>query len=334
MSTAPVSVVIPTYNHAHLVTQAVESVLAQTLAPAEIIVVDDGSKDDTAQRLAKYGNHVRYIYQPNQGVSAARNNGVAAATCEFVAFLDSDDVWHPRKTELQMQVLRSRPEIGALGCRVFHWPSPRFPDVPADGERRVSLVSWRQLAIRNYIGLSSAIVRRDVLRRVGPFDTGMQGPEDRDLWLRGAEVTTLANLDVELTGYRVVAGSVSKQAAVCHAGMNRIFEKVGERGGWKGRPLLRQKSYSYTHHAVAFIYGSNGHYGTAVWNLLKSMAAYPLPYDRAEVEVPFERPRRLLVNLLRMLRLKEADQSFCAPGLASHEVSTDALEALKLQQAI
>src|SRR5262245_35430521 len=102
MQPAPVSVVIPTYNSGRLVVEAVESVLAQTTRVAETVVVDDGSTDDTRQRLGRYAGSVRYVGQPNQGVSAARNRGVSEASQDFVAFLDADDVWHPRKIELQM----------------------------------------------------------------------------------------------------------------------------------------------------------------------------------------------------------------------------------------
>src|SRR5712675_1199611 len=96
-----VSVIIPTYNSGRLVVEAVESALAQTLAPAEILVVDDGSTDDTRDRLAKFGPPVSYIHQENQGVAAARNRGIRAATGDLVAFLDADDVWHPKKLERQ-----------------------------------------------------------------------------------------------------------------------------------------------------------------------------------------------------------------------------------------
>src|SRR5262245_56795787 len=105
MTPPTVSVVIPSYNCGHLVTEAVDSALGQTTPPTEIIVIDDGSKDDTGERLSGYEGRVRYFRQENQGVAAARNSGVQEAVSEFVAFLDADDVWHPRKLELQLEVL-------------------------------------------------------------------------------------------------------------------------------------------------------------------------------------------------------------------------------------
>src|SRR3954451_14848952 len=111
MPSAAISVIIPSYNSARWISEAVDSVLAQTLVPQQIIVVDDGSRDDTRSRVRRYGPPVEYIYQPNQGVSAARNTGMQAATGEFVAFLDADDVWHPRKAEFQLRVFSERPDV-------------------------------------------------------------------------------------------------------------------------------------------------------------------------------------------------------------------------------
>lgn len=301
---APVTVVIPTYNHASLVVEAVDSVLRQTVVPVEILVVDDGSKDDTRERLAPYQEHVRYFYQKNEGVSAARNLGVRAAQGEFVAFLDSDDVWHPRKLEMQMAVFERHPKLGLLGTGWFDWPGGSFPESANAPPKDVTFVSWPQLVVRNYLITSSVVVRRNVLAQAGEFDTAMQGPEDRDLWLRIAEIAGVANLEKALTGYRSVAGSVSKQAATCQAGMLRILRKLDERKIWQGRWLLRRKAYSYVNHSCAYLHGAAGHHGTAVLNSLRSLAWYPFPYRRSEVGTSCERMRRLLVNLLRMSRLK------------------------------
>src|SRR5438876_789956 len=135
MKLAPVSVVIPTFNKGCLVAEAVESVLAQTLLPAEIIVVDDGSRDDTRERLAAYRERIQYAFQENRGVSAARNHGVRRATSDLIAFLDSDDVWHPRKLEIQVEALAQNPGLGLLGTASFDWPAPMFPALrhPASG---------------------------------------------------------------------------------------------------------------------------------------------------------------------------------------------------------
>ena len=106
-----VSVIIPTYNRAELAARAVESVLAQSYAPIETIVVDDGSTDHTVERLRPYGDKVRYIWQQNSGVAAARNTGIRAAAGEFIAFLDSDDQWLPWKLAAQVAAFSLCPEL-------------------------------------------------------------------------------------------------------------------------------------------------------------------------------------------------------------------------------
>ncbi|HET6262971.1 MAG TPA: glycosyltransferase family 2 protein, partial [Chloroflexia bacterium] len=111
---SPVSVVIPTYNRAHCIAHAIDSVLRQALPPHEVIVVDDGSTDDTATVLARYDRRVRVLRQENGGVSVARNNGIAAASGQWIAFLDSDDEWAPQKLAAHAEA------IGAGGTMVVH----------------------------------------------------------------------------------------------------------------------------------------------------------------------------------------------------------------------
>jgi glycosyltransferase involved in cell wall biosynthesis len=310
MNTAPVSVVIPTYNSGHLVTQAIESALSQGLPPREILVVDDGSTDDTARRVSVYP-HVRYLPQPNQGVSAARNTGVRAASQEFVAFLDADDVWHPCKLELQMEVFERHPELGIVGAHQFDWPASSFPEI-ATHSPRLEFVTWSDLVVKNRLHTSSLVVRREVLRQAGEFDTAIQGPEDRDLWLRVVEFAPVCNLELPLLGYRDVPGSVSKQAARCKAGMLRILQKIDERNVWRGRWLLRRKAYSYVYHSCAYIYGAGELYREALRCSLLSLAWYPLPYLGSERGMSFERPKRFFVNLARWLGLKRLDKTTAA----------------------
>ena len=109
-----VSVVVPAYNYARYLPKAIDSALGQTHPPLEVIVVDDGSTDDTPRVLAAYADRIRVIRQANQGAGAARNAGIAAARGEYVAFLDSDDLWHPRKLELQLARFASDPETTAF----------------------------------------------------------------------------------------------------------------------------------------------------------------------------------------------------------------------------
>jgi len=312
MSTVPVSVVIPTYNCGHFLTQAVDSVFAQTVAPGEIIVVDDGSTDDTRERLMTYRKRVRYLYHSNQGPSRTRNRGIQEAKNEVIAFLDSDDVWHPRKLELQMAAWNQHPRLGMLGTLSFDWPTSALPRIGDGSPAAVVAVSWSKLVVKNYFITSSVLVRRGLWELTGGFDEELRGPEDRDLWLRIAEQSPVGNLLLALTGYRRLAGSLSWQADSVHASGLRILQKLGSRGAWQGQWLLRRKAYSYLNYENAMVFGAAGRQWKALVTLLESLAWYPLPYDRSEVRKILARPKSLGVYMLRLLGLK-AEEQFAVP---------------------
>jgi glycosyltransferase involved in cell wall biosynthesis len=295
-----VSVVIPTYNSGPLVVEAVESVLAQTRPAAEVIVVDDGSTDDTAERLARFGDRVRYVRQENRGVAAARNRGVAEATGDWVAFLDADDVWHPRKLAVQTALLARRPDIGMLGTQVYDWPGPH-PDVMAGGHaEHVREVRLADLVVRNSLVTSTIVARADTLREAGPFDPGLHGPEDHDLWIRVAQRAKVANLSVSLAGYRLTTpGSLSKDAARMEAGMRAILNKVEAAGVFRGRPLLRRKAWGYCRSSWGYLHARAGHRAAAAKHFALSILGYPFPYPRADIRYRLGRVRMLLAVLVR-----------------------------------
>lgn len=295
-----VSVVIPAYNSARWIEEAIESVLAQSVPPQDIIVVDDGSTDDTARRVAKFGNRVRYVHQENQGVAAARNAGIARSTGDWIAFLDADDVWHPLKLELQLRALAAHPEVGMLGTDTVDWPA-RFEARPASTS--VVLRSWEELAVKNRFTTSSVMARRELLDRVGAFDVTLRGPEDYDLWLRVAEAAPVGVLESPLVGYRTVAQSLGRQARTMDAALGRVLGKVESRGAWRGRWFLRRKSYSYWRYSCAYMYLESGNPRTALQRLAQSMLLYPIPYRRDEVRMPLARLRMLSMMVRRMLRV-------------------------------
>jgi len=305
---ASVSVVIPTFNSGRYLPEAIESALAQSAAPREVIVIDDGSTDDTRERIRPYMSRINYRYQSNQGVSAARNQGLRVASGEFIAFLDSDDVWHPRKLELQLQAFSQQKDLGLLGTGAIDWPDYPFTEIIPESGNRLSTISWSDMAVKNRLTTSSVMARSRILRAAGEFDTLLQGPEDRDLWLRIARIASVANLDLPLTGYREVPGSVSKQPQKCQAGMLRILSKLDQENAWKGQRWLRRKAYGYVYHACSQIYLENRLYGEAIVNLMRSYAWYPLPFERDEVKTRFERPKRFIVTVLRMLHIRSDDQ--------------------------
>ena len=269
-----VSVVIPTYNSGPLVVEAVNSVLAQTRPADEIIVVDDGSTDDTAERLAAFGAAVRYVRKDNGGVSTARNRGVAEASGDWIAFLDADDVWHPHKLEVQCAALARRPDLCLLGTGTYKWPGAH-PDLGE--EPVVKEVRFDSLVVRNCLVTSTIVARTETLRAAGPFDVALCGPEDHDLWIRVAQLTPTANLSLALTGYRrSMPNSLSKNADRMEAGMRAILEKLERNGVFRGQPLLRRRAWSYFRFSCGAMRYWAGEPWAAVRRLVRSVVGYPL----------------------------------------------------------
>lgn len=189
-----VSVVIPTYNRRDLVCQTIRSALQQTFPSSEVIVVDDGSTDGTQEAVAAFDDQVHYVWQENQGESAARNRALALARGEYVALLDSDDLWVADKLRLQVPLLDARPELVAVGCASWIVDCQGRPFRPEPFGRDVEPQQLTYAALRShnaFPGPSSAVVRKAAIDRVGGFDPDLQFGEDWDLWLRLAQVGRL-----------------------------------------------------------------------------------------------------------------------------------------------
>ncbi len=178
-----ISVIIPTFNRAHTLGRALDSVLQQTRPPREIIVVDDGSGDDTAELVARHPAQPVYLYQTNRGVSSARNLGIRSASGEWLAFLDSDDEWLPGKLAAQASALRREPD-----CRICHteevWVRNGKRVNPMNKHAKSGGRIFKNCLPLCVISPSSVMIHRDLLQEVGLFDEGLPACEDYDLWLR------------------------------------------------------------------------------------------------------------------------------------------------------
>ncbi len=188
-----ISVVIPAYNAGKHIARAIDSVLAQTQPPCEIIVVDDGSTDDTAQVVARYRPKVTYIYQDNAGASVARNTGIQAAAGQWIAFLDADDEWLADKLKLQIEHLKRNPDLVWTTGNYIHCvctteqKSPHF--TPEKAKAILSgtecFESFFQAFLQNAWGCTDTmLIRRDILMESGLFVPGRQRGEDIGMWWR------------------------------------------------------------------------------------------------------------------------------------------------------
>jgi len=168
-----------------MVTEAVESVLAQEMTDFELIVVDDGSTDETAERISAFGSRLRYYWQENAGVSAARNRGLESSTAPLVAFLDSDDLWLPYKLHLQHTYMMEHPEVHICQTEEIWWRNGRQVN-PKRHHRKPSGDIFRGSLDLCLVSPSAVIMRRELFEMVGYFDTDLAAAEDYDLWLRVA----------------------------------------------------------------------------------------------------------------------------------------------------
>lgn len=213
-----VSVIIPTYNRRELVREAVASALAQREVDAEVIVIDDGSTDGTAAALETFGRRIRRRQQRARGVSAARNAGARLATGEWLAFLDSDDLWHPAKLRRQLAFHARAPALrasqtGELWIRNGVRVNPCRHHQKPDGDIFAASVA------RCVVSPSAVMLRRDLFESLGGFDEGLPVCEDYDLWLRLGARVPVGLLDEPLV---VKRGGHADQLSRRYWGMDRF----------------------------------------------------------------------------------------------------------------
>lgn len=192
-----VSVILPTYNRDYCIESAMESVYAQTYTKYELIIVDDGSTDETEKVVNKYKDQkTTYLKQENSGVSRARNTGIQAAKGSYIAFLDSDDCWDPKHLEAHITELEENPEY-LMSYNNYKVVGPGL----TDDRHAFYPVSYPEILFisRSVITTPSVVVKSDTLERVGLFDEGMKICEDLDLWRRIAKVGTLKEINQVLT---------------------------------------------------------------------------------------------------------------------------------------
>ena len=209
-----ISVILPVYNGAAYLREAIESVLSQTFESFELIVINDGSKDESASIIEAYDDpRIRYLYQENRGLAATLNRAIELSRGEFIARQDQDDVSLPERLEKQVAFLRAHPECGMVGSWAEIWEgktrTQRMHRHPAE-----SAALKFELLFDNPFVHSSMLIRKEVFDRVGLYatDKSRQPPEDYELWSRVARSFQVANIPEPLLIYREMPGSMSRVA--------------------------------------------------------------------------------------------------------------------------
>ncbi|MGL6140662.1 MAG: glycosyltransferase family 2 protein, partial [Planktothrix sp.] len=185
LATPQISIIIPAYNCDRYIGQAVESILNQTYPADEIIIIDDGSQDNTREVLQPYSDYIRYVYQENQGVSVARNHGLNLARGEFIVFLDADDIFLPDKLAAQIAIFQAQPHLGLVQSgwrRVNQQGETLMEATPWDYVPELNLENWLRWKPLGTMG--TLMFRREWLLKIDGFEPGLAHAEDVDLILR------------------------------------------------------------------------------------------------------------------------------------------------------
>jgi len=271
-----VSVIIPAYNRAEFTVQCVESVLNQTYTNIEVIVVDDGSTDDTSKKLDPYKNRITYIHKENGGACSARNVGLQTAHGEYIALIDCDDLYLPDKIELSVRYLQRYPQYGMVHTNLYYVDeNKRILKQGGWGKNRFKGWIKEKLIVVNLISNTTVLIHRDCFEKVGLFNEDLFPPADWDMWLRICEHYPVGYIEKPLAMYRVTSNWNV-----------RFFERVGEEEKFvldhffdrnpDVSKRIKNKAYSRLHFTMAKYYVIEDNDEKTKEHLLLSMALNPL----------------------------------------------------------
>lgn len=251
---------IPTYNYGRFIGGALQSALGQTHVPVEIIVVDDGSTDETADVVGQFGEQVRYFRQQNSGVCAARNRGVAESTGDYIAFLDADDIWDSTKLAKQLAKFVEDAEIGLVHCAMREFDSETGETIRmhlegGEGFLADDLLLWEKPVI---VGPGGTImVSREAFDEAGGFDTRLKVGEDWDFCYRVAIKYKVGFVREPLVNYRSHRAAAHHNLENMERGMSLFYEKAFAD---PGVAPLRRRAYGNFHRVMAGSYFTSGSY--------------------------------------------------------------------------
>lgn len=291
-----VSVIIPTYNCARYLEEAIDSALAQTYPRVEVVVVDDGSTDNTEAVVRSYGPRVRYVHQANAGTPSARNTGVAASTGELIALLDHDDRWLPEKLALQAPYF-SDPTVVMVhgGGRVFDAETGRITSeyLPEPELGTHDLLEWCR------VGCATVVLRRSALEAAGPFDPSVPGADDWDMWIRISARGRVLGCRRLVSEIREHVGNQGKRIDRMYPIICRVIEKHRDthaacpecRSAYRSAKARAREDYYVKTCSRATLVASQGALPQALWLRLSAAVRNPIAALRW--------PRRIVSRLAR-----------------------------------
>lgn len=288
-----VSVIIPNYNYARYLQQAIDSVLSQTYPNVEVVVVDDGSQDDSAAVLASYGASIKWLRQQNCGVAVARNRGAQASSGDYLAFLDADDYWLPTKLERQMEMYRQDPELGLTHC----WVEEFSDRQGALCQRREGLEGWvahELLLLERPVilgGGSGLVVPRALFDEVGGFDERLSTSADWELFYRLATRRRVGLMPEVGVRYRFHGSNMHGNIVAMERDVFHSYQKIFASAPEPVR-RLRRRCYGNLHLMLAGSYFSARQYGRFVAQILKGMWFRPINTFKCLLGFPLRKLHR------------------------------------------
>lgn len=274
-----ISVIIPTFNCEKYICEAIDSVLHQTCSDYEIIVVDDGSMDDTKEMIKVRYPAVRYFYVENNGVSAARNLGISKAQGELIAFLDADDRWLPEKLEKQAAQFGLDETVGLVFTENYFFHEQEISKFTANKRSRLmhgNIV--RNIFLKSYVVTSTVMVRKSVFDRVGLFEEELSVAEDDNMWMRIGMKYNIVLLDEKLVQYRTTSGSLGSDFNALIIGGNKHIEILKTRYSDlydRLGPIAIRKKHADLYFSEAYRDFNQGNYTSSRTRFIDSYISYP-----------------------------------------------------------
>lgn len=272
-----VTVVMPAFNRAGYIGQAIESVVAQTCASWSLRIVDDGSTDGTAAVVERYlaDPRIHYVKQANSGQAVARNRGARAGQGKYVCFLDSDNMWMPDKLQQQLSVMEVNPQVGVLYGEVD------FIDGSGSTLRhhrmhRHSGQITRMLLIDNFVTFNTSMVRRELFELVGGFDESVRRADDYDLWLRLSAHCDFRYQPVSWAKYRVMDAQISSDKTGRFAASEGILRRFFDANPRFARPAILRETWCRFHTRRGRYFASIGRYRDALRDYVAALGRNPL----------------------------------------------------------